>query len=195
MCVKQNCYFVPISKVLKNLLLRNDQVLSQIFEIEYNKMLRKLTDNCLLVDIQQAKSFEKNGTLFNMPLPINVEMTSQSFKLCLQLYSDDFEPASPIGWTMHKGTCYYWILPKLPPWLTSQSSAINVAAFCNTLDLYRYGYKKILSRTIKDLESLEQPFNVVTDTGRKIILTGAHFSFIDDNAEYHSALGFGKTFF
>ena len=193
-CVKQTCYFVPISKVLKNVLLRKNEVVNQIFE--YNEMLRKLTDHGLLVDIQQAKSFEQNGTPFNMPLPINVEITSQSFKLCLQLYSDDFDPANPIGSrrTIHKITCFYWILRNLPPWLTSQSSAKNVAAVCNTIDLYRYGYKKILSRISKDLESLEQPFNVVTDTGRKITVTSAHFSFVADNAEYQSALGFVKNF-
>ena len=34
--VKQTCYFVPISKVLKNVLLRNNDVVSQIFE--YNEI-------------------------------------------------------------------------------------------------------------------------------------------------------------
>ena len=193
-CVKQACYFVPISKVLKNMLLKNDKVVDQIFS--YNELLRKVTDQGLLIDIQQAKSFENNGTPFELPQPEGVEMTPHSFKLSLQLYSDNFEPANPIGSrrTIHKVTCFYWILKNLPPWLTQQARAVNVAAVCNTLDLQRYGYKMILSRISKDLESLEEPFNVVTDEGTKITITGAQFTFVADNAEYHSALGFVKSF-
>ena len=52
----------------------------------------------------------------------------------------------------------------------------------------------ILSRISKDLESLEEPFNVVTDEGTKITITGGQFTFVADNAEYHSALGFVKSF-
>ena len=105
-CVKQACYFVPISKVLKNMLLKNDKVVDQIFS--YNELLRKVTDQGLLIDIQQAKSFENNGTPFELPQPEGVEMTPHSFKLSLQLYSDDFEPANPIGSrrTIHKVTCF-----------------------------------------------------------------------------------------
>ena len=52
----------------------------------------------------------------------------------------------------------------------------------------------ILSRVSKALESLEEPFNVVTDERTKITSTGAQFSFVADNAEYHSALCFVKSF-
>ena len=80
-CVKQACYFVPISNVLKNMLLKNDKVAHQIFS--YNELLRKVTDQGLLIDIQQAKSFENNETPFDLPLPEDVEMTPHAFKLSL----------------------------------------------------------------------------------------------------------------
>ena len=193
-CVKQACYFVPISNVLKNMLLKNDNVLDQIFS--YNEILRKVTNQGLLIDIQQAKSFENNGTPFDLPPPEGLEMTPHPFKLSLQLYSDDSEPADAIGSrrTKHKSTCFYWILKNPHLWLTQQSRAVNVAAICKTLDLQRYSYKLILSSINKDLESLEEPFNVVSDEGTKITITGAEFSFVVDNAEYYSALGFVKSF-
>ena len=175
------------------MLLKNDKVVDQT--LSYNELLRKVTDQGLLIDIQQAKSFENNGTLFDLPLPEGVEMTPHSFQLSLQLYSDDFEPANPIGSrrTIHKVT-FFWILKNLPPWLTQQARAVKVAVVCNTLDLQRYGYMMILSRISKDLESLEEPFNVVTDEGTKITITGAQFTFVADRTEYHSALGFVKNF-
>ena len=140
--------------------------------------------------------FENNETPFDLPLPEGLEMTPHSFKLSLQLYSDDFEPANPIGSrrTINKVTCFYWILNNLPLWLTQQARAVNVAAVCNTLDLQRYGHIMIISRISNDLESLEEPLNVLTDEGTKITITGAQFSFVADNAEYHSALGFVKSF-
>ena len=162
----------------------------------YNNFLRKMTDGNLLVDLQQCKTFEENGTTSNSEHPAEIEITSFSFKLCLQLYSDDFEPSNLIGSrkSIHKVTCFYWILKNLPPWLNSQINQVNVVALCNTLDLWRYGYKPVLDKISDDLKKLERPFNVLTKGGSTISVLSLHFSFVADNAEYQSALGFVKNF-
>ena len=192
--MKHNFYFVPISEVIKKVMLRDDAIVEQI--LAYNNFLRKMTDGNLLVDLQQCKTFEENGTPSNSEHLAEIEITSFSFKLCLQLYSDDFEPSNPIGSrkSIHKVTCFYWILKNLPPWLNSQINQVNVVALCNTLDLCRYGYKPVLDKISEDLKKLERPFNVLTKGGSTISVLGAHFSFVADNAEYHSALDFVKNF-
>ena len=152
--MKHNFYFVPISEVIKKVMLRDDAIVEQI--LAYNNFLRKMTDGNLLVDLQQCKTFEENGTPSNSEHLAEIETTSFSFKLCLQLYSDDFEPSNPIGSrnSIHKVTCFYWILKNLPPWLNSQINQVNVVALCNTLDLCRYGYKPVLDKISEDLKKL-----------------------------------------
>ena len=161
--MKHNFYFVPISEVIKKVMLRDDAIVEQI--LAYNTFLKKMTDGNLLVDVQQCKTFEENGTPCNSEHLAEIEITSFSFKLCLQLYSDDFEPSNPIGSrkSIHKVTCFYWILKNSPPWLNSQiNQQVNVVALCNTLDLCRYGYKPVLDKISEDLKKLERPFNVLT---------------------------------
>ena len=105
--MKHNFYFVPISEVIKKVMLRDDAIVEQI--LASNNFLRKMTHGNLLVDLQQRKTFEENGTPSNSEHLAEIEITSFSFKLCLQLYSDDFEPSNPIGSrkSIHKVTFLY----------------------------------------------------------------------------------------
>ncbi|XP_072142066.1 uncharacterized protein [Dermacentor andersoni] len=113
-------------------------------------------------------------------------------KICLQLYSDEFEVCNPIGSKRgtHKLTAVYFSVLNSCANLRSQLTGINLALLVRDKHVSTYGLPKIIAPLLEDVSRLENEGIVVN----KKVLKGSVFVFTGDNLSTHRMGGFKCSF-
>nr|XP_055032090.1 uncharacterized protein LOC129420928 isoform X1 [Misgurnus anguillicaudatus] len=124
----------------------------------------------------------------------NSFFAEKDYKICLNLYIDDFEVANPLGTSRkkHKLCAVYWVLANLPAKNVSSLHTIQLALLCKTNVVRQHGYSKILHPLIEDLKCLEQQGVFVEQLGSCV--RGSVLHVLADNLGAHSLAGFQESF-
>lgn len=113
-------------------------------------------------------------------------------KLCLQLYSDEFEVCNPLGSKRgkHKLTGVYFSVLNFDVKLRSALSGIHLLLLVKDKHIATYGFSKILEPLITDVRILAN--HGITVNGN--LVKGSVFIFTGDNLSSHRIGGFKCTF-
>lgn len=113
-------------------------------------------------------------------------------KICLQLYSDEFEVCNPLGGKRgtHKLTAVYFSVLNLSAKLRSALTEINLVVSVRDKLVSTYGLPKIPAPLIEDVKMLETQGIVVKGK----VLKGSIFVFTGDNLSTHKMGGFKCNF-
>ena len=121
---------------------------------------------------------------------------NMAIQICL--YFDEFEVVNPLGSKrgIHKVGAFYYTLKNLHPRLNSSLDNIHLLAFCNCLDLKKYGFDFVLApfvTELKKLESVEGAEIVLPDNSIKTV-RGTLSQVCGDNLGVNGLLGFVESF-
>ncbi|XP_064475332.1 uncharacterized protein LOC135389196 [Ornithodoros turicata] len=113
-------------------------------------------------------------------------------KLCIHLYTDEFEVCNPIGAQKqkHKLMAVYYTVFNVPAHLRTHVAHIHLALICKEKYIEKYGMDKVLELLHRDVESLETEgisVNGRNVKGRVLCLSG-------DNLSSHRIGGFKASF-
>ncbi|XP_064461573.1 uncharacterized protein LOC135371450 [Ornithodoros turicata] len=113
-------------------------------------------------------------------------------KLCIQLYTDEFEPCDPLGAKRgkHKLMVVYYSVLNVPPELRSRLQHMHLALIVKDKLVEQYGLRRILQPLLEDVRQLETEgivVNSVKYTGSVLCVTG-------DNLSSHRLGGFATNF-
>ncbi|XP_077520203.1 uncharacterized protein LOC144130045 isoform X2 [Amblyomma americanum] len=113
-------------------------------------------------------------------------------KLCLQLYSDEFEVCNPLGSKRgkHKMTAVYFSVLNFDAKLRSALSGIHLVLLVKDKHIATYGFSKILEPLITDVKILANHGITVN----RNLVKGSVFIFTGDNLSSHRIGGFKCTF-
>ncbi|XP_064468471.1 uncharacterized protein LOC135379153 [Ornithodoros turicata] len=113
-------------------------------------------------------------------------------KLCIQLYTDEFEVCNPIGAQRqkHKLMAVYYTLLNVPSRLRAQLSHIHLALLCKEKHIQKYGFDRVLERLHQDIAHLETEGITVHNK----MITGSVFCLSGDNLSSHRIGGFKASF-
>ncbi|XP_075556671.1 uncharacterized protein LOC142588739 [Dermacentor variabilis] len=113
-------------------------------------------------------------------------------KLCIQLYSDEFEVCNPLGSKRgkHKMTAVYFSVLNFATKFRSALSGIHLVLLVKDKHVATYGFSKVLAPLITDVNELEDEGIVVNGT----LLKGSVFIFTGDNLSSHRVGGFKCSF-
>ncbi|XP_036138783.1 uncharacterized protein LOC118644388 isoform X2 [Monomorium pharaonis] len=151
--VLETYQYVPIIDTLK-LVLSNTEIKEAILSEQSS------TDD-VLASFVDGDHF-KNHPLFQM----------HRHALRIQLYYDELEIVNPLGSKtgIHKLGVFYYTIQNIPAYINSDLGSIHVLLLCSDADTKKYGFDKILSVFLNDLEKLE------SDDGVKIMLDNEEFN-------------------
>lgn len=92
--------------------------------------------------------------------------------LRIQVYYDELEIVNPLGSKtgILKLGAFYYTIQNIPAHINSDLGSIHVLLLCSDADVKKYGFDKILSLLLNDLEKLE------SDDGIKIMLHDEEFN-------------------
>lgn len=124
----------------------------------------------------------------------NTFLSSENYKIAINLYVDDFEICNPLGTSpkKHKLCGVYWVLGNLPPGSHSKLSSIYLAVLCKSDDAKAFGYRKVLEPLLQDLIILEQHGVFISQIGQ--FVKGTVQCLIADNLGAHAIGGFVESF-
>ncbi|XP_077484491.1 uncharacterized protein LOC144094406 [Amblyomma americanum] len=164
--------YVPLCKVLQILLEKPS------FSDNFNVYLKHSTHLCSVFD---GKAFREH-TFF----------PGDDTKICIQLYSDEFEVWNPLGSKRgkHKIMAVYFSLLNLSKRLRSTLSHIHLALLVEDKHVKTYGMAAILAPLLEDIHSLESDGVFVNESRVK----GSIFVFTGDNLSTHRIGGFQQSF-
>ena len=126
----------------------------------------------------------------------NIELFSQSpNSLKIILYQDAFEVSNPLGAarTKHKILAVYYSLGNLYPHNRSKIDTIQLALLIKEKALKNFGWDKVLSRLVQDLQDIEENGIDIEgiDEGN---VKGTVVAMLGDNLGIHSIGGFIENF-
>ncbi len=83
---------------------------------------------------------------------------TETLRIVLGLYIDEFEIASPLGTSKkkHKLCSIYWVLANLPSEHRSSLHCIQLAILCKASVVKQYGHADVLHPLVQDLVTLEK---------------------------------------
>ncbi|XP_056225827.1 uncharacterized protein LOC130164860 [Seriola aureovittata] len=170
----QSLSYVPILKMLQKLLNRAD-VLDKI-------LIHKCT-----VD---GFNTYRDGTHYRG----NDFFKTETLRIVLGLYIDEFEIANPLGTSKkkHKLCGIYWVLANLPSKHRSCLHSIQLAILCRASAIKQHGYAAVLHPLLQDLVTLEKHGVYVEQSGE--CLKGTVLYVSADNLGAHSFAGFQESF-
>ncbi|XP_064482426.1 uncharacterized protein LOC135395121 [Ornithodoros turicata] len=188
--------FLPFVEPQEVQLGRNDRGKTDVF---HYVPIRDVLKNVLQVpgtfETLQQPSIEEgrlstvfHGTAFQE----HSYFSGDTSKLCLQLYSDEFEVCDPLGSKrgIHKLVAVYFTLLNLPQQSRSSISNIHLVLLAKDKHVNTYGLDNILAPLLKDIAFLETEGIVVegqTLKGTVLVVTG-------DNLSLHRLGGFKCSF-
>lgn len=113
-------------------------------------------------------------------------------KICLQLYTDEFEVCNPLGSKRgkHKLTAVYFSVLNLGVQYRSALSGINLVLLVKDKHVCTYGFTKVLAPLLDDLAILEN--DGIVANGR--LMKGSVFILTGDNLSSHRIGGFKASF-
>lgn len=119
---------------------------------------------------------------------------TETFRIALGLYVDEFEVANPLGTSCkkHKMFALYWVIANLPSKDRSSLHLIQLAILCRVSTLKQHGYKDVLSPLVQDLETLEKHGVYIEQLGDCVKGTVIFVS--SDNLGAHSLAGLQESF-
>ena len=134
--VNRTFQFIPISKVLTNVVLPHDDVWDYM-QTYVCSLLQTLSSRGIVIDTIQSPSVTENA-LLEAEVTLHLRnMHGYIVPLCLQLYFDDVETVNPLGShaTVHNLGCFYWTLKNLPYWFNCDRRCIHTVVLVTTIDL------------------------------------------------------------
>lgn len=142
--LKDKAQYIPMLKLL-TLILQNDCL--------RNLILTENTNG----NSWNYKSYTDGQEYKNHPL-----FQDHPNAIRLVLYSDDIEVVNPIGAKtgIHKLTIFYFRIQNFPAYFNTKVTNIFLLTIAYSYDVQRYGYEKILSPFITDLNALEEGVNI-----------------------------------
>lgn len=124
----------------------------------------------------------------------NVFLQKYPNSLRLSLYYDDVEVTNPIGSKrgFHKVGLFYITIQNLPNSINSSLEGIFILSVAYTLDIKKYGFKKILCPFFNDLKLLETDdgVEVVIENNKTFILRSVLANFTGDTLAAHDIFEF-----
>ncbi|KAJ8022037.1 hypothetical protein HOLleu_39411 [Holothuria leucospilota] len=174
---KDRCMqYVSIIDTLKAL-LRKDEVFAEVLN-------GHCSQDGLILDFCDGLHCKSNASL------------SEHQSLQIQLYSDDFCVANPLGNKVKKlkFSAYYFILGNLSPKFRSKLNMIQLACLCPTEYVKEYGLENVLAPLVRDLKSIEVTGIEIERDGVKHTFTGSLSMIVTDNLAAHSIGGFQESF-
>ncbi|XP_029837844.2 uncharacterized protein LOC115321710 [Ixodes scapularis] len=113
-------------------------------------------------------------------------------KICLQLYTDEFEVCNPLGSKRgkHKMTAVYFSVLNFPARFRSALSGMHLALLVNDHHVDSYGLPKILAPLLEDVSRLET--EGIVANGK--VMRGSVFVLTGDNLSSHRMGGFKRSF-
>ncbi|XP_037509659.1 uncharacterized protein LOC119386425 [Rhipicephalus sanguineus] len=142
---------------------------------------QKVTSTEYLEDVFDGSAF-KNHTFFQ----------GDTEKICIQLYSDEFEVCDPLGSRRgkQKMVAVYYTVLNTEIEKRSKISSIHLAILAKEKLVIKYGLKKIFERFVNDIAELEK-VGIIVD-GR--VFKGSVFCVTGDNLSQHKLGGFKCSF-
>lgn len=175
---KQDTFqYIPLLKVLE-LICNDPNILRQIFRPE-SRAPETLTD------FSDGKIY-KESDFFNTDNP----------HLRIQLYSDEFEVANPLGSKkrLHKVSAFYFTLGNIPPKDRSVLRHIHLLILVKHRLVKTYGFEKILEPLICDLQVLQERGLRLKFEDRQYCIKGGLATISADNLTSHTLAGFSCSF-
>lgn len=169
--------YVPILKTIEAL-LKHEDVLAEVMQ-GHQSLDGKLRDFCDAANYQ-------NNNIFQSHLPT----------LEIQLYTDDFTIANPLGnkaKTLKLGA-FYFILGNLSPQYKSKLYVIQLAIICKSIHIKKYGFSKVMEPLIQDLIILEKDGVTVKVNATTYNFKGTVSYMSADNLAAHGVGGFIESF-
>ncbi|XP_042147361.1 uncharacterized protein LOC121047091 [Ixodes scapularis] len=113
-------------------------------------------------------------------------------KICVQLYSDEFEVCNPLGSKRgkHKLTAVYFSVLNFPQKVRSRLSGIHLALLVKDKFVASYGLHKIFDPLVRDIAELEK--NGIIVNGE--VIYGSVLAVTGDNLSSHRLGGFKCSF-
>lgn len=113
-------------------------------------------------------------------------------KICIQLYSDEFEVCNPLGSKRgkHKLTAVYYSILNFPQKVRSRLSGIHLALLVKDKFVASYGLHKIFAPLVRDISRLEK--KGISVNGE--VLYGSVLAMTGDNLSSHRLGGFKCSF-
>lgn len=113
-------------------------------------------------------------------------------KICVQLYSDEFEVCNPLGSKRgkHKLTAVYFSVLNFPQKLRSRLSGIHLTLLVKDKFVGSYGLQRIFAPLLRDISELEKTGIAVNGE----VLTGTVLAVTGDNLSSHRLGGFKCSF-
>ena len=114
---------------------------------------------------------------------------TESMKLEIILYHDDFNVVNPLGnkTSKYKVSAVYFVLGNLPAKYRSRLTDIHLLSIVPTRLISKYGYEKVLEPLIKDLKTLETQGLDIVFEGKKLHFQGTFLSMVVcDNLAAHA---------
>lgn len=169
--------YVPILKTIETL-LKHEDVLAEVMQ-GHQSLDGKIRDFCDAANYQ-------NNEIFRSHLPT----------LEIQLYTDDFTIANPLGnkaKTLKLGA-FYFILGNLSPQYKSKLYVIQLAIICKSIHIKKYGFSKVMEPLIQDLITLESDGVTVKVNTTTYNFKGTVSYMSADNLAAHGVGGFVESF-
>lgn len=170
----QSVSYVPVLQMLQKLLNRTDIL---------NKVL------CNDRSVNEFNTY-RDGSHYQE----NDFFNTETFRIALGLYVDEFEVANPLGTSRkkHKIFALYWVIANLPSKDRSSLHSIQLAILCRASTLKQHGYKNVLRPLVQDLETLEKQGVYIEHLGDCVKGTVLFVS--SDNLGAHSLAGLQESF-
>ncbi|XP_077513582.1 uncharacterized protein LOC144124647 [Amblyomma americanum] len=172
LCGNDTIKYVPLCDVLKCILKRSEHSNEFSNDSRTDGYMRSVFDGCAF---QNHEHFAGNTS-----------------KLCLQLYSYEFEACNPLGSKRgkHKMTAVYFSVLNFDAKLRSALQGINLVLLVKDKHIATYGFSKILEPFITDVKIIANHGITVN----RNLVKGSVFIFTGDNLSSHRIGGFKCTF-
>lgn len=170
----QSVSYVPVLQMLQKILNRADIL---------NKILCNDRSVNEYITYRDGSHYQENDFL-----------NTETFRIVLGLYVDEFELANPLGTSRkkHKMFSLYWVLANLPSKDRSSLQSIQLAILCRASTVKQHGYTDVLRPFVQDLETLEQHGVYIEHLGDCVKGTVLFVS--SDNLGAHSLAGLQESF-
>jgi len=114
----------------------------------------------------------------------------------INMYSDEVEICNPLGSrkTVHKLSCFYFIVGNIETKYWSSLSNIHLALLCKFQAVKKYGYKRVLQPLLQDLRKLEADGVTIVIDGKCLTVKGTVVTVAGDNLTSHALGGFSTNF-